>query len=104
MVTVKAVDLLHKNLSHTQYCKWMLKGNKMTEFGKAIHNDHDTIEPMRLREALNEVHGDRLPRRGRYREGLQQAWIARPIRFGLLTSRTSGDKVMHIRLQSGLGK
>jgi len=51
----------------------MLKGNKMTEFGKAIHNDHDTIEPMRLWEALNEVHGDRLLRRGRYREGLQQA-------------------------------
>ena len=73
----------------------MLKSNKMTEFGKAIHNDHDTIEPMRLREALNEVHGDVCLDLRRDLEWFEKASWVQCLYLVALARRTRAHELAH---------
>jgi hypothetical protein len=40
---MKLEDPIHEKLSHSGFCKWVLKRKKMSIFGKTINYHHDDL-------------------------------------------------------------
>ena len=84
-------------MSHFGRREWVAKSEEVGVAGKLVDHNKNAIELARIRKAINEVHGDYLPRAIWNWERFEQAGVANALWLGLLAYGAR----LHIFLDGG---